>query len=140
MTTKLEIENKNKTRKVNSKMKKVENKKNNKTKTNKSESVKMGKKKVTLKTKVKEPSTKYKVRELMEGNDSYPENKVEQKRCDDLAYMFKLIIEKSKVPMRNFRINGQYYSDRHFNNHIPPTAKKTLIDELVGGLDIGGLK
>ena len=98
-------------------------------------------KKVTKKKEVT-PSTKPMNRVVMKGDKNYPQTKSEQVRCDNLAYLMKEIIEKigeKKLPLRNFRVSGQFYGKRYFKNFEPKPKVKTFIQNVVNDIDVGGL-
>jgi len=98
-------------------------------------------KKVTKKKEVK-PSTQPKNRVLKKGDNNYPQSKSEQVRCDNLAYLMKEIMEKignKKLPLRNFRVNGQFYGSTYFKNFEPKPKVKTFIKNVVNDMDVGGL-
>ena len=94
------------------------------------------------KKKVVTLSTKPKNRVLMKGDNNYPQSKSEQVRCDNLAYLMKEIMEKigeKKLPLRNFRVSGQFYGKRYFKNFEPKPKVKTFIQNVVKDIDVGGL-
>ena len=94
------------------------------------------------KKKVVTLSTKPKNRVLMKGDNNYPQSKSEQVRCDNLAYLMKEIMEKignKKLPLRNFRVSGQFYGSTYFKNFEPKPKVKTFIQNVVKDIDVGGL-
>ncbi len=98
-------------------------------------------KKVAVKKEVK-PSTKPMERKIFKGDSNYPQSKSEQVRCDNVAYLMKEIMGKvgeKKLPLRNFRVNGQFYGKRYFKKYQPVPKVKTFIDSLVKELDVGGI-